>query len=204
MFTGIVKELGIIKSLKKESKFLVTKIESELKFQIDDSVAVNGICSTATKISDNGFTVSYMPETLKITDVSKWKVNDKVNLEPPLKIGDKLNGHFVQGHVDTTGKITKIKDKEITIAFPKDYSKFIALKGSIAVDGISLTISDLTENSFRVSLIPHTLNNTSLGFKKVGDLVNIEVDMLSRYLKRLFDERDHQTNYEFLKERGFI
>lgn len=204
MFTGIIKDLGIIKSLKKEGDNLVASIESKLKFEIDDSVAVNGVCSTVTQTDGSIFTVSYMPETLKITDISKWKEKDKVNLEPPLEIGDKLNGHFVQGHVDSTAKITKIENNEITIAFPRQFSKFIALKGSISVDGISLTISNLFENAFAVSLIPHTLENTTLGFKKVGDLVNIEVDMISRYLKQLFDERDHQTNYEFLKERGFI
>ena len=102
-----------------------------------------------------------------------------------------------------TGK-EKITANEITFAFPSQFSKFIALKGSISVDGISLTISDVSKNTFTVSLIPHTLKNTTLGFKKIGDLVNIEVDMISRYLKRLFDERDKQTDYEFLKERGFI
>jgi len=204
MFTGIIKDLGTIQSLKKEADNLVANIESDLKFEVDDSVAVNGVCSTVIETDDNSFKVEYMPETLKITDISNWKDGHKVNLEPPLEIGDKLNGHFVQGHVDTTAKISKINKNDITIAFPKQFSKYIALKGSISVDGISLTISDMSTNTFTVSLIPHTLKNTTLGFKKTGDLVNIEVDMISRYLKQLFDERDHQTNYEFLKERGFI
>lgn len=204
MFTGIIKELGTIKSLKKDGSKLIAAIESKQKLEIDDSISVNGICSTVIKVGSKEFTVEYMPETLKITDISKWKEKDKVNLEPPLKVGDKINGHFVQGHIDTTGKITKIKNDEFEIAFPKEFSKFIALKGSICVDGISLTISKVNTNSFTVSLIPHTLKNTTLGFKKVEDLVNIEVDMMSRYLKRLFDERDNQTDYEFLKERGFI
>ncbi len=204
MFTGIIKDLGTIKSLKKESDNLVASIESKLKFEVDDSVAVNGVCSTVTKTQGKTFTVEYIPETLKVTDISKWKQGDKVNLEPPLSLGDKLNGHFVQGHVDSTAKITNIENNEFVISFPREFSKYIALKGSISVDGISLTISNLSQNAFTVSLIPHTLKNTTLGFKKVGDLVNIEVDMISRYLKQLFDERDHQTNYEFLKERGFI
>lgn len=204
MFTGIIKDLGTIKSLKKKEDNLVATIESHLEFEIDDSVAVNGVCSTVIQTENKTFKVEYMPETLKKTDISKWKEGAKVNLEPPLKIGEKLNGHFVQGHVDTTAKIHRIKKNDITISFPKEYSKYIALKGSISVDGISLTISDISENTFTVSLIPHTLKNTILGFKKPGDLVNIEVDMISRYLKQLFDERDHQTNYEFLKERGFI
>jgi len=204
MFTGIIKELGKIKSLKKNGDKLVVSIKSDQKLAIDDSISVNGVCSTVIKIESKGFTVEYMPESLKITDIPKWKEGDKVNLEPPLKIGDKINGHFVQGHIDTTGKISKIENDEFEISFKKKYSKFIALKGSISVDGISLTISKVQKNSFTVSLIPHTLKNTTLGFKKVGDLVNIEVDMMSRYLKRLFDERDKQTDYEFLKERGFI
>jgi len=204
MFTGIIKELGTIKSLKKEADNLIVTIKSDQKLAIDDSIAVNGVCSTVIKINDNNFTVEYMPETLKKTDIKIWKEKDKVNLEPPLTLGEKLNGHFVQGHVDTTAKIHSIQKNEIEIAFPKEFSKYIALKGSISVDGISLTISGLAKNTFTVSLIPHTLKNTTLGFKKKGDLVNIEVDMIARYLKQLFDERDHQTNYEFLKDRGFI
>jgi riboflavin synthase len=204
MFTGIIKDLGTIESLKKERDNLVATIKSKLQFEIDDSVAINGVCSTVVRTDGKTFTVEYMPETIKVTDISKWKQGDKVNLEPPLSLGDKLNGHFVQGHVDSTAKIIKIQNNEITIAFPREFSKYIALKGSISVDGISLTISNLSENAFTVSLIPHTLENTTLGFKKPKDLVNMEVDMISRYLKQLFDERDHQTNYEFLKERGFI
>ncbi|MFC1647635.1 riboflavin synthase [Patescibacteria group bacterium] len=204
MFTGIVKELGIIKSLKKEADKLIATIESDQKFNVDDSVSVNGVCSTVILVGDGSFTVEYMPETLKITDITKWNEGDKVNLEPPLTLGDKLNGHFVQGHVDTTAKITKIHKNEFEIAFPKEFSKYIAIKGSISVDGISLTISNISKNTFTVSLIPHTLKNTTLGFKNEGDLVNIEVDMISRYLKRLFDERDKQTDYQFLKERNFI
>lgn len=204
MFTGIIKELGTIKSLKKEADMLIVTIESKQKLEIDDSISINGVCSTVVSTNDSEFTVQYMPESLKITDINKWTEGDQVNLEPPLAVGDKLNGHFVQGHIDTTGKISKIHNDEFEIAFPKEYSKFIALKGSISVDGISLTISEVSKNTFKVSLIPHTLKNTTLGFKKEGDLVNIEVDMMSRYLKRLFDERDNQTDYEFLKERGFI
>jgi riboflavin synthase len=215
MFTGIIKELGTIKSLKKEGDKLIATIESEQKLKVDDSISVNGVCSTVISTNNDEFVVEYMSESLKITDIPKWKEQDRVNLEPPLTIGDKINGHFVQGHIDTTGKISNGATKgssmerseannEITIAFPKEFSKFIALKGSISVDGISLTISNVAKNTFTVSLIPHTLKNTTLGFKKEGDLVNIEVDMMSRYLKRLFDERDNQTDYEFLKERGFI
>ncbi|MFC1600253.1 riboflavin synthase [Patescibacteria group bacterium] len=204
MFTGIIKELGTIKSLKKEGDKLVVTIISDEKLEVDDSISVNGVCSTVISTNNNEFVVEYMPESLKITDINKWAQEDKVNLEPPLAVGDKINGHFVQGHIDTTGKISKIENDEFEIAFPKEYSKYIALKGSISVDGISLTISEVSKNTFKVSLISHTLKNTTLGFKKVGDLVNIEVDMMSRYLKRLFDERDNQTDYEFLKERGFI
>lgn len=204
MFTGIIKELGTIKSLKKEGDKLVATISAQQKIKIDDSISVNGVCSTVISHSNDEFIVEYMPETLKITDISNWSEGDRINLEPPLAVGDKVNGHFVQGHIDTTGKITKIENDEFEIAFPKEYSKFIALKGSISIDGISLTISEVCKNTFKVSLIPHTLKNTTLGFKKVGDLVNIEVDMMSRYLKRLFDERDNQTDYEFLKDRGFI
>lgn len=211
MFTGIIQELGTIKSI--SSKADLTTIEIEAKdavkdMKVGDSISVEGICSTVTDMNSNTFSIEFMPETMEKTCANKWQTGSKLNLEPAMKLSDKLNGHFVSGHVDTSGEIINIKEgektKDIDISFPPEFLKFIALKGSIAVDGISLTISLLKENYFTVSLIPHTIENTTLGKKKVHDKVNLEVDMISRYLKQLFDERDKQTSYEFLKDRGFI
>lgn len=211
MFTGIIQELGTIKGITKKDDLTVIEIESKdlLKdLKVGDSISVEGICSTVTDLKPDSFLIEFMPETMEITSASTWQINDKINLEPAMKLSDKINGHFVSGHIDSTGKITNIKEgektKDISISHPHEFSKFIAMKGSISVDGISLTVSKIEEKEFTISLIPHTIENTTLGIKKVGDKVNLEVDLLSRYLKQLFDERDRETSYEFLKDRGFI
>jgi len=208
MFTGIIQETGKIKNITKDGSSLVIEINAEkcLKgLKIGDSLNIDGICSTVLNIKKNSFEVNYMPETLKHTTAGEWRKNGDLNIEPALKLSDRLNGHLVAGHVDCTGKIIEInKNNEIDISLPEELKKFAALKGSIAVDGVSLTISYLNEDSFAVSLIPHSIQNTTLGIKKIGDKVNIEVDMIARYLKQLFDEKDSQTTYEFLRERGFI
>jgi len=213
MFTGIIKEIGEVKktALKDGNLLIQIACRDILKdLKTGDSVNINGICSTVIKISRDSFDVNYMEETQKITTVKEWKESCKVNLEPALRLSDPLNGHLVSGHIDYISKIKKIhtntvdKNVEIDIEFPKEFSKFIALKGSITVDGVSLTVSYLDDDYFRVSLIPYTFKNTTLGNNKENDKVNIEIDLLSRYLLRLFDERDNQTSYEFLKERGFI
>jgi riboflavin synthase len=211
MFTGIIKSIGTITDIQKKDELLEVTIKSNLDskhLNAGDSVNVDGICSTVVLHKGDILKFQYMPETIKKTSASLWKKDTKVNLEPSLSMKDALSGHFVMGHIDTTGKINSIKSadntKEIEIAYPKELQKFIALKGSVSIDGISLTVSMLEPNTFSVSLIPHTLENTTLGMKKEGDIINIEIDMLSRYLKQLFDARDKQTSYEFLKDRGFI
>jgi riboflavin synthase len=210
MFTGIIQQKGKIKEIKKSADITSMLVEYKKPMNLDegDSLNLNGVCSTVTQLSDNSFKVEYMPETLEKTNISYLKENDKINIEPALKASDKLNGHLVTGHIDGTGKILDIKDegssKEFKISYSDELSKFIAFKGSITVEGISLTVSLLEDGAFSVSLIPYTLDNTTFGGKKKGDPVNLEVDIISRYLKRLFDERDKQSNYEFLKERGFI
>ena len=211
MFTGIIKEIGSIKNItKKDDNFVIEIRASQVlkDLKTGDSVNVEGICSTVTETTKDSFIVSYMPETLKRTTVSLWKINDKLNLEPAMILSDKINGHLVQGHIDAIGsikKITKGKDSsEIEVSYPQDLAKFIAFKGSVCVDGISLTVSQIEDDCFTVSIIPYTALNTTLGNKRENDKVNIEVDMISRYLKQLFDERDSQSSYEFLQERGFI
>jgi riboflavin synthase len=212
MFTGIIQKIGIIKSISENNQNKIIEIEipkHKIDYQKGESICINGICSTVINSSKNSFQVEYMPETLKLTTVNFWQKGDKLNLEASLKISDKLDGHFVLGHIDAIGEIIKIRNNknsgyEIDISFPQKLSKFLAFKGSIAVDGVSLTISNLEENFFTISLIPYTLEHTNFSIKKEKDKVNLEIDLLMRYLKRLFDARDKETTYEFLKERGFI
>lgn len=211
MFTGIIQEIGKIKKIAKDGDNIVVEITADLclkNLKKGDSLNLDGICSTVTDIGNDFFSVCYMPETLKRTTVIEWEVKRKINIEPPLKLSDRLNGHFVAGHIDCCSKIKKIrksnKNLEMEIDLPEEIKKFTAFKGSVSVDGVSLTISHLDENSFTVSLIPYTIQNTTLGCRKIGDKVNIETDILSKYLKQLFDERDKQSSYEFLQERGFI
>jgi len=211
MFTGIIKSIGTITNIQRNDDLIEVTIENNLnseKLNKGESVNVDGICSTIVAHETNQLKFQYMPETIKKTSISSWKKGTKVNLEPSLSVKDAISGHFVMGHIDTTGKIRTItksgNTKELKIGYPKEFRKFIALKGSISVNGISLTVSVLKENTFTIALIPHTLENTTLETKKEGDVINIEIDILSRYLKQLFDARDEQTSYEFLKDRGFI
>jgi len=211
MFTGIIQKIGKINKINKDGENLVVEIKAvkSLKgLKTGDSLNLDGICSTVININKNSFEVSYMEETQKRTTACTWKKGRRINIEPALKLSDRLSGHFVSGHIDCVGVIKKILGKgktlEIDISFPEDIKKFTAFKGSISVDGISLTISYLDRDYFTIALIPHTIENTTLGSKKIGDKVNVEVDLISRYLKQLFDERDNQSSYEFLEERGFI
>lgn len=211
MFTGIIQEIGTIKKIaqKGDNRGITIEAKKILQDQKDgDSININGVCSTITKIDKSSFTIEYMPETLKRTTAQDWHEKQEVNLESAMKLSDKINGHLVLGHIDATGNIKKITDKkeskEITISFPQELAQFIAFKGSISVDGVSLTVSKLSTNDFNISLVPYTIDNTVFKNAKEKDKVNIEIDMLSRYLKRMFDARDKESSYEFLKERGFI
>ncbi len=190
MFTGLIKDIGIIKAIKsnpegKEFTIEAPKLIEEIK--IDDSIATNGVCLTATQIKDKTFKVQAVHVTLEKTTTGKLTVGSKVNLELALRPMDRLGGHFVQGHVNGTGKILKIDSKgknfDITIEAPSDLRRYMISEGSIALEGISLTISKLTSTAFSVSIIPHTWDNTILHTKKVGDYLNIEVDMMAKYLE---------------------
>jgi riboflavin synthase len=190
MFTGLIKDIGTVKSITKNaegSEFIIetNKLASEIK--IDDSVATNGVCLTATQIKANNFKVQAVHVTLEKTSVGSLKPGSKVNLELALRPIDRLGGHIVQGHVNGVGKVHKItprgKNFEIQLSAPKDLFKYIIKEGSITLDGISLTIADLTTETLTVSIIPHTFDNTTLHLKKVGDFINIEVDMMAKYLE---------------------
>lgn len=196
MFTGIIEEVGKIKSVVQKGKARIFAICSKKllnEIGIGDSVAVNGVCLTVfDKLSDH-FTVEAVEETIKKTNLGMLKVNDPVNLELSLKIGERLGGHIVLGHVDTTGIISAIKKLEnswlFEIKFPTEFKKYIISKGSIAVDGVSLTIAEKNMDRFMVSIIPFTWENTIFKHRKVGDKVNLEFDFFGKYIENFIKER---------------
>jgi len=204
MFTGLIQEIGTIISVSQntEGKEFVIRAPKIIKdIQIDDSVATNGCCLTATKISGDTFKVQAIHMTLQKTSIGYLKPNDKVNLELSLRPQDRLGGHFVQGHVNALGKIKEIKTTgenwEIEVNFPADLRKYMISEGSITLDGISLTIAKLTPETLTVAIIPHTLEKTTLGTKKVGEHLNLEVDMIAKYIENFlcFDKNNKREEW---------
>jgi len=191
MFTGIIKKLSTVEKVESKggSLFVTIKIPAKWKVWEGESISINGVCSTVRSFAKSSFEVEYMPETIKKTTVGGFQKGTAINLEKSLKLNDLLDGHLVQGHVDTTGKVTEVRkvksSKVIKIRIPKQFMKFIAEKGSIAVDGISLTVVQSRADWFTVSLVSYTLDNTNLGAIKVGEAVNIETDVIAKYVEKL-------------------
>ena len=195
MFTGLVEEKGFIKEKIKTGdgiRFVLSakKVMDDLK--IGDSVAVNGVCLTVVEREGNNFAVDTIEETLKKTNLGSTNLNEPVNLERPLKADARLGGHFVLGHVDTTGKVKQVKELSnshfITITFPEGYQKYLIPVGSIAIDGVSMTVAELGKDEFSVGVIPHTWEETIFADKKVGDTVNLEFDVLGKYIIQLTEQ----------------
>ena len=189
MFSGIVQEIGTVKNINSSSGILNIEIScSELikDLKEGDSVSVDGCCETIVKTTSSSFIVQATGETLNKTNFKSLKKDSKINLEAALKIGDKINGHLVTGHIDTTGEVRDVlasyDNKIVKIVFPLEFKNYIAAKGSITVNGVSLTVIDVKNNEFSFTLIPYTRDNTNLGLIQEGDLVNLEVDLISRYL----------------------
>lgn len=217
MFTGIVEEVGSLKEISLGSGFgnieiNASKVLEETK--IGDSIAVNGVCLTVNKLNDNSFVADIMGETLNRTNLGKLKTGDNVNLERALKLSDRLGGHIVSGHIDGKGKIVSIDHKEdgtwFTISADKEILKYIIFKGSIAIDGISLTVAYVDNEVFKVSVIPHTLNNTILAYKIEGSEVNLENDLVGKYIERFSsfssqksEKEESRITMDFLRENGF-
>ncbi|HAA80778.1 MAG TPA: riboflavin synthase [Thermoanaerobacter sp.] len=207
MFTGIIEETGTVKNITHGTftKIVIkcSKVLEETK--IGDSIAVNGVCLTVTNISDESFAADVMPETMRASNLKDLKTGSIVNLERALQVGRRMGGHIVTGHIDCVGKIIDKRQEKnafiFKIAINKEFTKYIARKGSIAVDGISLTVVEDGYDYFTVSVIPHTMLKTTLGYKGVGDSVNIEVDILSKYVEKLIGKKDIK---DLLKENGFI
>ena len=196
MFTGIVGSTAEIRSITSFSEGLEISFKLEAAFldtNIGDSIAIDGVCSTIVELSEQMFLVHYLPETLSKTTIGKWKVGDRVNLELSLQPTSRIGGHFVTGHVDTTGRVIEFtqhgKFREITIGFDSQFSHLVIPKGSIALNGISLTIVDLTHELFSCHIIPHTVENTNLSYLHSGvSFVNLEFDMMGKYLYRFKEQ----------------
>jgi riboflavin synthase len=208
MFTGLIESLGTIKSIEKTP--LGAKFEIAAKFEnmpkIGESVSINGACQTIVKIDKNGFEVEAMNETLNHTNFKNLKTGDIVNLELAMQASGRFGGHLVSGHVDGTAKLLSIAQDGFSKILKFEYpTRYIIKKGSICVQGISLTVSNTGENYFEVSIIPHTLKNTTLNSLKTGDIVNIETDVLGKYVEKFISLNDNKSNItkEFLKEHGF-
>jgi riboflavin synthase len=191
MFTGLIADLGEITDLESSTDGVRLTVTSSLAADLHegDSVAVNGVCLTATGVSTSAFNAEVMNETLHLSSLAEARRGAPVNLELPLRVTDRLGGHVVQGHVDATGTIVAISPdgfaRRVEIQAPDEVLRYIVHKGSITVDGISLTVAALTDRSFTVSLIPETLERTNLGRAEVGAIVNLEVDVLAKYVERL-------------------
>lgn len=213
MFTGLIVELGTIVSLQRRSNALVlslTSVDVASSAKLGDSISINGVCLTVVQNRNNCLSFDISEETLQSTNLGILRAGDTVNLEPSLSPASKIGGHFVTGHVDGVGKIHSKKPigdmTKFKIHATRHIMDFLVEKGSVAVDGISLTIVDVLKNSFTVVIIPHTAKLTTMGFKGPGDTVNLEADILGKYVAR-FLKRDGNTDVRFMKtlmEKGYL
>ena len=209
MFTGLIEEVGHIVSIARRGTIMNFVIEAHTildDIHSGDSININGVCQTVTVTGKTDFTVQAVEETLKRSTFGHLKKGDAVNLERALSIGDRLGGHLVQGHVDGTGKITEKKEYAgnvlLSIAPEPQLERYIAEKGSIAIDGISLTVTYVKKGEFGVSIIPHTLKNSTLENVKIGDRVNLETDIIAKYIEKLIEGKNSLT-IKRLEELGF-
>lgn len=215
MFTGIIEEIGYVKRINQQSRSAQIEIKADKVLgdvAVGDSIAVNGVCLTVVAFDSQHFTADVMPETVSKTNLRELKPGSPVNLERALQLGGRLGGHIVQGHVDAIGTIVEKQILEIAIIYriatEPELLQYVVPKGSVAIDGVSLTVVDVFQDSFTVSLIPHTAHETVLGEKKPGDRVNLESDIIGRYVKHLMNrnhgEERQALNLSFLAEHGFI
>ena len=211
MFTGIIEEVGTIKNIG-GGKIEISAEKVLEDVSLGDSISVNGICLTVVDFDNNSFKADIMPETIRRTSLIDAKKNTKVNLERALTLSARLGGHIVSGHIDGVGEIISLtEDKNallMKIKTDKNILKYIAEKGSVALDGISLTVASVTSADFTVSLIPHTREITNLKYKRVGSVINIENDVIAKYVEKLFKNENNENKVsmsrEFLIENGFM
>jgi riboflavin synthase len=205
MFTGIITEIGKVESIQRKGKGVVLQINAPAslkELKIDDSVSINGACQTVVAKSKNSFEVVAVEETLKKTTLGNLKSGEQVNLELAMRLSDRLGGHLVLGHIDCVGKIKTIEQRTVslllTVVFPKEFMKYVIPVGSVAIDGVSLTVADVGENSLNVSIIPHTMENTIFRNKKINDIVNIEFDVLGKYVETTLTKTQKEDGKEKL------
>ncbi len=195
MFTGIIETIAVISNLEKEKSNLNITLKSDLtnEFKIDQSISHNGICLTVVDINNNEYVVTAIEETISKSSIGSWKVGDEINLERAMKIGDRLDGHMIQGHVDQVGECIGVVEKEGSWFYTIKYCKsnnITVEKGSIAINGISLTVVGSNKNSFSVAVIPYTYKNTNFNVLKIGDIVNLEFDILGKYLEKMLSKHN--------------
>ncbi|MCD7749960.1 MAG: riboflavin synthase [Oscillospiraceae bacterium] len=215
MFTGIIEEMGTVRAVKRGANSSLLSIGARVvldDLKIGDSVAVNGVCLTATSVDQSGFTADVMHETLNRSSLGALTVGSPVNLERAMAANGRFGGHIVSGHIDGTGHIQAIRRDDIALWYTIEAApallRYIVEKGSVAIDGISLTVAAVTEKDFSVSLIPHTASVTLLGQKHPGDIVNLETDIIGKYVEKLLQPKESATpqsgiTWEFLAENGF-
>lgn len=217
MFTGIVEEMGVVQQVRQSDETMVLSIEAKKVLEdvkIGDSISVNGVCLTVTSFTSSQFTVDVMPETIRATSLRGLGRGTAINLERAMQAGGRFGGHFVSGHVDGIGTIVKKVQEQNAVYYEIEVApnlrKYMIDKGSVAVDGTSLTIFSVDETSFTISIIPHTLEQTVIGKKDVGDIVNIECDMIGKYIEQFISHRLNKESKEtneltaqFLESNGF-
>lgn len=213
MFTGLIEEVGAVRSLSHSGTGAEISIQATVVLEgarIGDSIACNGCCLTVTRLGAGIFTAHAGTETLARTTVGQWRSGDRVNLERALSVGSRLGGHFVQGHVDGVGAVLSVTPEGETTRWrfemPRHLAPFMVEKGSIAIDGISLTLTAVNDAAFEVAIIPHTLAHTTLGTARPGDRVNLEVDILAKYVRRMLTSMGQESGgitEDFLREQGF-
>lgn len=193
MFTGIVERMGVVARADRSDtgmRFAVTA--DGLALEVGDSIAVNGVCLTAVAVHEGGFEADVVLETLALTNLGVLEIDDGVNLERPMAADGRFDGHIVQGHVDGVGEVTAVEPegdgRRITVRAPAELARYIAHKGSISVDGISLTVASVADTEFSIALIPHTLEVTNMGSRSPGDRVNLEVDVIAKYVERMMEK----------------
>jgi riboflavin synthase len=216
LFTGIIEEVGRVRKINRGNQSIRLSITCEKVLKDigkGDSIAVNGICLTVTDFESGWFTVDVMPETMRKTELSKLNINSGVNLERALRLSDRLGGHIVSGHIDGTGIIIQKTEEDnahwLFIEAAPDILRYIVVKGSVAIDGISLTAASVDNTCFGVSIIPHTYENTNIALKKEGDTVNIECDFIGKYVEKLMGYNRNNTGdkgitIDFLETNGFM
>lgn len=212
MFTGIIKAKGNISAMQQMGGDVRLCIRSSelpwASYDTGESIAVNGVCLTAIELHSDGFDTDVSNETLSVTALNSLDVGSSVNLEPAISVGERLGGHLVSGHVDCMGtvkkKTTDARSLRLKVEIPAEYARYVARKGSVCVDGVSLTINAVSENFFETNIIPHTAATTIIGEYEVGTTVNVEVDLLARYIERLLMKDEDGLSMNLLREHGYV